>query len=70
MNVPGFTADASLNGPSEHYIFSEEYAGATNDQGVTPQRMKLRDVRCRCDAQTDICVCDNGRVLHAVLGDL
>ena len=69
MRIPGFTAEASLDRPSDSYRFSQEYAGAS-DQGVVPQRIKLRTVRCNCDAATDICVCDNGRVLSLTLGDL
>jgi hypothetical protein len=69
MNIPGFTAEASLDGPLNHYRFSEEYAGVANHQAVIPQRIKLTTVRCTCDTHTDICVCDNGRVLHQVLGN-
>ena len=69
MNMPGFTADASLSKPLNDYRLSEEYAGGTNDSAVIPQRIKLRTVRCRCDPQTDICVCDNGQVLHQLLGN-
>lgn len=40
------------------------------EQGITPQRIKLVTVKCNCDTHTDICVCDNGRVLHNTLGSL
>ena len=70
MTLPGFTAEASLNQPSEHYINLNHDTGSIAVNSVVPQRIKLRDVRCDCDAQTDICVCDNGRVFHMVLGDL
>ena len=70
MRIPGFTAEASLDGPSDRYRFSQEYVGTTTDQAVIPQRIQLRTVRCNCDPQTDICVCDNGRVLHLTLGNL
>jgi hypothetical protein len=46
----------------------------TPDGGlVIPQRIKLRDWTCECDAATDICVCISGgamRVIRAVLGEL
>ena len=70
MNLPGFTAEASLNEPSEHYINLNQDTGITTVNSVVPQRIKLRTVRCNCDPQTDICVCDNGRVLHYTLGNL
>ena len=70
MNLPGFTAEASLNQPSEHYINLNQHTGSIAVNSVVPQRIKLRDVHCSCDTQTDICVCDNGRVFHNVLGNL
>jgi hypothetical protein len=70
MNLPGFTAESSLNIYSNQYRSREQHAGGTDGETVVAQRIKLRDVRCSCDTQTDICVCDNGRVLHAVLGNL
>lgn len=70
MNLPGFTAEASLNKPSEHYINLNQDLGSTTVNSVVPQRIKLRTVRCTCDPHTDICVCDNGRVLHNTLGNL
>ena len=70
MNLPGFTAEASLNKPSEDYINLNQDAGSSPVNSVVPQRIKLRTVHCDCDPHTDICVCDNGRVLHMVLGNL
>ena len=70
MNMPGFTAEATLKIHPDQYRMLEGYNRQSEIQGVIPQRMKLRDVHCNCNAQTDICVCDNGRVFHNVLGDL
>ena len=70
MNLPGFTAEASLNQPSEHYITLNQDTGSIAANSVVPQRIKLRTVRCNCDPHTDICRCDNGRVFHNVLGNL
>jgi hypothetical protein len=72
MNIPGFTADAALGHASEHYHLA---VGATMPSrgSVIPQRIKLRDWTCECDAATDICVCTSGgamRVIHAVLGEI
>jgi hypothetical protein len=72
MNIPGFTADAALNHTSGQYRFA---AGTTDMPGgsVIPQRIKLREWTCECDAATDICVCTSGgamRVIHAVLGEI
>ncbi len=70
LNIPGFTAEATLRHPSEHYLA----VGATdtpNRGSIIPQRIKLRSWDCDCDAATDICVCTSGgatRVIHAVLG--
>ena len=70
MHMPGFTAEASLYESREPYDLTEGFAIATEGQTIVPQRIKLRTVHCNCDTQTDICVCDNGRVFHNVLGDL
>ena len=70
MNLPGFTAEASLNKPSEDYINLNQYADSMTVNSVVPQRIKLRTVNCSCDPHTEICVCDNGRVLHLTLGNL
>jgi hypothetical protein len=68
MNMPGFTAEASLYRTSESY---ELEAGFTDGTGeIIPQRIKLRTVYCSCDTQTDICVCSDGRVLSNTLGNL
>lgn len=70
MALPGFTAEASLNKPSEDYINLNQYEGSMIVNSVVAQRIKLRTVRCNCDTHTDICVCENGRVFHNVLGNL
>jgi hypothetical protein len=69
--LPGFTARTSV------YETGEEASGhhggqqrKDNRDSLVPQRMKLVEVHCECDTWTDICVCDNGRVLHATLGEL
>jgi hypothetical protein len=70
MNLPGFTAEAALDKTSGHYQHERRYAGGPDNATVVPQRIKLTTVRCACDAATDICVCDNGRVLDLLLGDI
>jgi hypothetical protein len=73
MHIPGFTAEASLGHIGEAYRQSADGI-TTPDRGlIIPQRIKLRDWTCECDAATDICVCTSGgamRVIHAVLGEL
>lgn len=66
VHMPGFTADASLYKISQHYKIQASLDMAP--QAVIPQRIKLRDVRCDCDASTDICVCDDGSIFNMVLG--
>ena len=68
MNMPGFNADASLYDTKQPYSVKTSFGNAP--QAVVPQRMKLTTVHCDCDAATDICVCDNGRVLSMTLGEL
>lgn len=73
MNMPGFTADASLHHPSKHYCLAMGAPDAPGRGSIVPQRIKLREWTCECDAATDICVCTSGgamRVIHAVLGEL
>ena len=73
MTIPGFTAEASLGHSSKPYRSAEGEAGSANEELIIPQRIKLRDWTCECDAATDICVCTSGgamRVIHAVLGEL
>ena len=69
MIVPGFTAEKSLVGSGGQYRTNMNFADASGGATVTPQRIKLTTVHCNCDPATDICVCDNGRVLNAVLGN-
>jgi hypothetical protein len=71
MVLPGFTARTSIyktaeGGSRDH---GSQYRKDNRDI-LVPQRMKLVEVHCECDTWTDICVCDNGRVLHATLGEL
>ena len=70
MTIPGFTAEKSLLRTNEQYRRRTNFADSSGEITITPQRMKLTTVHCNCDTATDICVCDNGRVLHAVLGNL
>ena len=73
MNIPGFTADAALGHASGHYHLAVSSADMPSGGSVIPQRIKLRDWTCECDAATDICVCTSGgamRVIHAVLGEI
>jgi hypothetical protein len=71
--MPGFTAEAALGHINAPYRQAAD-GTSTPDRGlVIPQRIKLRDWTCECDAATDICVCTSGgamRVIHAVLGEL
>ena len=73
MNMPGFTADAALGHTNEHYQFAVGATDMPSVGSVIPQRIKLREWTCECDAATDICVCTSGgamRVIHAVLGEI
>jgi hypothetical protein len=73
LNIPGFTAEASLRDPNEDYRLTVRATDTPSRGLVIPQRIKLRDWTCECDAATDICVCTSGgsmRVIHAVLGEL
>jgi hypothetical protein len=72
MNMPGFTAEASLR-HSNTITFQWPRPLPQTEGSVIPQRIKLRDWTCECDAATDICVCTSGgamRVIHAVLGEI
>ena len=69
MKLPLFSAEASLARPSRSYQLNAAQAGA-DGRTVVPQRIKLTTVRCVCDNQTDVCVCDNGRVIDLLLGDI
>ena len=68
MNLPGFTAESTLSRRFGHRERSDSYDAG--QQSVVPQRIKLRDVHCACDAATDVCICDNGRVIDLLLGDI
>ncbi len=70
MTIPGFAAEKSLPRTNQPYRRRTNFADSSGEITITPQRMKLTTVHCNCDTATDICVCDNGRVLHAVLGNL
>ena len=73
MTIPGFTAESSLGHISKPYRSAGGGADSANGGLVIPQRIKLREWTCECDAATDICVCTSGgamRVIHAVLGEL
>jgi hypothetical protein len=72
MKIPGFTAEASLR-HANTITFQWPRPTPQAEGSVIPQRIKLRDWTCECDAATDICVCTSGgamRVIHAVLGEL
>jgi len=68
MNMPGFTAEASLYETNQRYTTNESFGAKT--KAIVPQRMKLTTVHCDCDAATDICVCSNGRVISMTQGEL
>lgn len=73
MTIPGFTAEASLGHINAPYRQMADGVSTPDGGLVIPQRIKLRDWTCECNAATDICVCTSGgamRVIHAVLGDL
>lgn len=72
MKMPGFTAEASLH-HANTITFQRPRTISQSEGSVIPQRIKLRDWTCECDAATDICVCTSGgamRVIHAVLGEI
>lgn len=66
--IPGFTAEASLQEATALYRPEVEFANGAKGPAIFPQRIKLKEVRCNCDTQTDICACDDGSVFHQVLG--
>lgn len=73
INLPGFTAEASLRHSNKPYRLAAGAADMPSSGSIIPQRIKLRDWTCECDAGTDICVCTSGgamRVIHAVLGEI
>ena len=81
MNMPGFTADQSVYKTSKSYHLTRTASAAMSSEGmqqaegsVIPQRIKLQEWTCDCDAATDICICksEHGamRAIHAVLGEL
>ena len=73
MDMPGFTAEASLYKAVASYPQAPVWVNTANEPTIIAQRIKLRDWTCECDASTDICVCTSGgamRVIHAVLGEL
>ena len=70
IKLPGFTAEASFGQTPGCYRDEGRFGGADKSRAVVPQRIKLRDVHCACNAATDICVCDNGRVIHMTLGEI
>ena len=73
MNMPGFTAEASLHKAVASYQDTAAWVNTDNKQTIIAQRIKLRDWACECDPGTDTCVCTSGgamRVIHAVLGEL
>jgi hypothetical protein len=63
--MPGFAAEASLYKTSLHH---RQTSLGIAMQAVIPQRIKLKTVRCDCDAATDWCVCDDGSEFNIVLG--
>ncbi len=75
MNIPGFTAEASLRRTNTiARRLPGPMPGAEGSVSVIPQRIKLQEWTCDCDAATDICICrsEHGaiRAIHAVLGEL
>ena len=68
INMPGFTAEVSLYKTSRPYRLEAGFANGTAKQAIIQQRIKEFDVRCDCDALSNICVCDDGSVFDIVLG--
>jgi hypothetical protein len=71
--IPGFTAEASLGHISTPYRSAADGLSMADNGLIVPQRIKLQEWTCECDAATDICVCTSGgamRVIPAVLGEL
>lgn len=72
MKIPGYSAEASLRKTIGNYPNAALWLNR-DTSAIVPQRIKLRDWSCDCDAATDICVCTSGgamRVIHAVLGEI
>jgi hypothetical protein len=68
MNMPGFTAEASFYKTSQPYKLETGFGSGTERQAIIQQRIKLKNVNCACDSQSDICVCDDGSVFNDVTG--
>jgi hypothetical protein len=71
--VPPFLTDAALSNESKVdrlKLRARHRMPNASEAVVIPQRIKLRDVSCACDTNTDICVCDNGAVFHLLLGNI
>ena len=70
MRLPEFTAEKSMVRTNWQTRRAANLIDSSAVAAITPQRIKLQTVHCNCDSASDICVCENGRVLHDVLGDL
>ncbi len=68
MHIPGFNAEQSLLDTGGQYRVNTGIADSTGKPVITPQRIKLKTVRCDCDPATDNCVCDDGTMINAVTG--
>ncbi len=66
MRIPGFTAEKSMTDSSRDYQHTMDFADSSERLTVTPQRMKLKTVRCNCNI--DVCVCEDGTVLNTWTG--
>jgi hypothetical protein len=66
MTMPGFTAENSMVRTTGQHRGNTNFADSSGRMTITPQRMKLKTVRCDCD--NDVCVCDDGTVLNTWTG--
>ncbi|MEO7560875.1 MAG: hypothetical protein ABIT23_11525 [Nitrosospira sp.] len=64
MNMPGFTAEASIYKTGENYLMSAQDVSMTNTSAVTAQRIRTLDVDqgctlfCDCNDASGACSCD------------
>ncbi len=63
QTLPGYTAETTFYEANKLYNQTAKFLDFSEGKEIIPQRIKLGTVHCICDPSTDVCVCDNGRVL-------
>ncbi|SEO45321.1 hypothetical protein SAMN05216316_0249 [Nitrosovibrio sp. Nv6] len=64
MNMPGFTAEASLYGTAGNYLMSVQGVSMNNSSAVVPQMIRTIDIGsgctlfCDCNLASGSCTCD------------